>query len=634
MRNVIVGTAGHIDHGKTALVKLLTGIDADRLKEEQERGITIDLGFANLDLDEMTRIGFVDVPGHERFVKNMLAGVGGIDVVMLVVAADESIMPQTREHLEICSLLHVPYGLTAVTKIDTVESELAELVEMEIRDYLKHTFLGGAPIVRVSARTGEGKTALIDALRGVVADVPPKNASGVFRLPVDRCFTMKGFGTVVTGTLVSGTVRRDQEVQMLPSGKLARVRGLQVHSAAVEMAEAGQRTAINLQGVDVRDVHRGMVLTDAGLFEAASVFDCHLELLSSATGPIKRRKRIRFHVGTAEIMGYVSLLGEDAMAPGEDGFAQIRLEEPVLALPGDRFIVRQYSPMVTIGGGEILAVGPRKHRLGDGRVIEALAFFKSANSEDRLMAFIEDAGLGTRTIPDLVTQTGEAAEDVRRHLSSLREKGGVRLLSDAPFTVVSASAFDKAAAAVMAYVLEFHDTHPLLKGVSREELKTRLFRRCPSRVFHAVMEHLSVQEEITVAEDIVHAFGRKVTLEAAEEKIREHLDAEFRRRGLEVASPEEIITGLGINRQAAQKILRLMVQDGTLAKVSEDLMVHRSLVDEIVAALRSRKDSRPTFGVGEFKDLVGVSRKYAIPLLEYLDREGVTRRVGSDRKIL
>ena len=634
MPHIIVGTAGHIDHGKTALVQCLTGIDADRLKEEKERGITIDIGFANLDLDETTQVGFVDVPGHEKFIKNMLAGIGGIDVVMLVVAADESIMPQTREHMDICSLLHVPCGLTVITKVDTVDKEIVDLVELEVREYLEHTFLDGSPVVRMSARTGEGKTELIESLRQVAAEVGPKDTSQIFRLPVDRCFTMKGFGTVVTGTLISGSIRKEDEVQLLPSGSMARIRGLQVHGHVVDAAEAGQRTAINLQGVDVRDVNRGMVLTEPGALRAASMFDCHLDLLSSAAGPITRRRRIRFHVGTAEIMGYVSLLEGDSLEPGGNSMVQIRLEEPVAAFPGDRFIVRQYSPMITIGGGEILEADPKKHRLRDIRITARLGTFKDGTLEDRLMVLIDDAGLGASTLPDLVRKGGIAAVTIREHLDSLAVAGAVRLLSDTPPTVVSGAAFDEVASQVLAFVAEFHKAQPLSRGVSREELRNRLFRRGSNLVFQAVLENLERREKITLAQELVHVFGRVVTLEAEEIKIRESLAAEFRRNGFQVATAEEVIAKLRLNRQEAWKILRLMIQDGTLVKVSDDLVVDRGVIDEVVGKLRALKASNPSLGVGEFKDLIGVSRKYAIPLLEYLDRVRVTRRVGASRKIL
>ena len=634
MPHIIVGTAGHIDHGKTALVKILTGIDTDRLKEEKERGITIDIGFANLDLDETTRIGFVDVPGHERFVKNMLAGIGGIDVVMLVVAADESVMPQTREHLEICSLLRIRHGLTVITKIDTVDEEIAGLVELEIREYLKPTFLGEAPIVRVSAHTGAGKAALIETLREIAREVSPKDASQIFRLPVDRCFTIKGFGTIVTGTLVSGAIRKEDEVALLPSGRIARVRGLQVHGRGTDLAQAGQRTAINLQGVDMGDVHRGMVLAEPEMLQPASVFDCHLELLASASRPITRRKRIRFHIGTAEIMGYVSLLEGDQLEPGQSGFVQIRLEEKTVALPSDRFIVRQYSPMVTIGGGEILETRPKRHRRNDPRVLSRLKTFREGSTEDRVMVLIDEAKLAARTLQELVVPVEIRPDALRRSLDRLAEQSRVRFLSKSPPVVISDAVFQGAASRTLEHVLKFHETNPLATGILKEELRSRFFERSSNLVFQTVLDDLIDRHKITVAHEIVHAFGRQITLNSEETKIKQALAAEFQRQGFQVVSPDEIIRKLRLERGTAQKILQLMIKDGALAKVSDELLVDGKAVRQMIAKLRARKETAPKLGVGDFKNIVGVSRKYAIPLLEYLDRQRVTRRVGNDRVIL
>src|SRR5213592_2425056 len=483
MPHVIVGTAGHIDHGKTALVKALTRIDADRLKEEKERGITIDIGFAHLALDSNTTVGFIDVPGHERFIKNMLAGVGGTDLVMLVIAADESVMPQTREHLDICSLLHIQQGFTVLTKIDKVDPDIADLVEMEVREFLKGSFLEPSPILRVSSYTGQGIPQLIETLREFVGKARPKDASDIFRLPVDRCFTMKGFGTVATGTLIAGKVAKEQEIEILPTERTARVRGIQVHGHAANEALAGQRTALNLQGIEVSQIQRGMVLTTPGLFKPTSMFDCHLELLPSAPNPIEIRKRIRFHVGTAELMGYLSLLGQERLEPGASGFAQIRLEEPAFALPGDRFIIRQYSPMLTIGGGQILDSAPLKHRRNDKNVIETLRVFKEGSIEDQLLTVIEETGLKTVELPEL---------SARRGLPAAR----VRVLAESPYIAVAAKAFDEAAAAAAAAVEKFHETNPLTPGIGREELKARLFGDASNLLFQAVLDKLATDKKI------------------------------------------------------------------------------------------------------------------------------------------
>jgi selenocysteine-specific elongation factor len=633
MPHIIVGTAGHIDHGKTALVKALTGIDADRLKEEKERGITIDIGFANLNVDAQTIIGFIDVPGHERFIKNMLAGVGGIDMVVLVVAADESVMPQTREHLEICSLLRIKQGLTVLTKVDNVDPDLVDLVEVEVREYLKGSFLEGAPILRVSSLTGEGIPQLVDALREAIGKVEPKDVTQIFRLPIDRCFTMKGFGTVVTGTLIAGRVHKEDEVEIFPSQRTTRIRGIQVHGRTSNEALAGQRTALNLQGVEVADIERGMVLTIPGVFKPTSMFDSHLELLPSAPGPIVMRKRVRFHVGTAELMGYVVLLGQERLNPGESALVQIRLEQPTFALPGDRFIIRQYSPMITIGGGQILDAFPEKHQRSDKAVIERLRIFRDRPVEDRFMAIIEEAGLQTVDLSQLVARFGVTPQRTREVLGKLEKDVRIRRMSETPLTVVSALAFKNAADRAASEVQRFHRTNPLVQGMGREELRTG-FGGISATLFQAVLDTLVAEKKIVVAQDVIYEFGRKVTLKADEELIREKLTEKFRSLGLHAPAPDEVIDSLNLNRMTARKIIQLMVKENSLVKISEEMFVDRMAMDKLIADIRKLKSKNPRLGVGEFKDLTGVSRKYAIPLLEYLDRQRVTRRVGDERTIL
>jgi selenocysteine-specific elongation factor len=634
MAHVIVGTAGHIDHGKTALVKALTGIDADRLKEEKERGITIDIGFAHLALDSATTIGFIDVPGHEKFIKNMLAGVGGIDMVMLVIAADESVMPQTREHLDICSLLHIKHGFTVLTKIDKVEPDMADLVEIEVREFLKGTFLEHSPIVRVSSLTREGIPQVIETLREFVGKAGAKDSNDIFRLPVDRCFTMKGFGTVVTGTLIAGRVQKEEEVEILPTGRKARVRGIQVHGHASNEALAGQRTALNLQGVDVADVQRGMVLTAPGLFKPSSMLDCHLELLPSAANPIEMRKRIRFHAGTAELMGYVVLLGRDRLEPGQSAFVQIRLEEPAFVLPGDRFIIRQYSPMLTIGGGDILDAAPEKHRRSDKTVLDRLRIFKEGSADDQLVAVINESGLKTIDLAELSARRGVVPARARERIAALVKAGRVRVLGENPLVVVAAKAFNDAAAAAAAAVQRFHETNPLVPGVGREELKARLFSDASNLLFQSALDKLVADKKIVLAQDLIHAFGRTVTLKADEEKMRDQLAQRFQSLGLQVPSPDELINSLRLDRNTARKIIQLMVKEKALVKISEDMLIHRAAMDKLIADVKALKSKNPKIGVGEFKDLTGVSRKFAIPLLEYLDRQRVTRRVGDERMIL
>jgi selenocysteine-specific elongation factor len=634
MPHVIVGTAGHIDHGKTALVKALTGIDADRLKEEKQRGITIDIGFAHLALDSNTTLGFVDVPGHERFIKNMLAGVGGIDLVMLVIAADESVMPQTREHLDICSLLHIPQGLTVLTKIDKVDSEIADLVEIEVREFLKGTFLEHSPIVRVSSHTGEGIPELIKSLTRLIQNAGPKDADQIFRLPIDRSFTMKGFGTVVTGTLIAGRLQKEDEVEILPVQRVTRVRGIQVHGHTTAEAVAGQRTALNLQGIEVADVQRGMVLTAPRLFSPTSMFDCHLELLRSTPGPIESRKRVRFHIGTAELMAHVVLLGQERLLPGDSAFAQIRLEEPTFALPGDRFIIRQYSPMITIGGGEILDGQPEKHRPSDNSSVARLKIFKNGGVDEAILTLVEDGGLVGIELPKLAARRGISPVRVRERLVVLAKSGRLHILGDNPMTAVSATAFKGAIQAAAAAVKRFHETHPLVQGISREELKMRSSAEASNLVFQAVLDRLVAEKKISVALEVIHEFGRKITLKADEERMRGQLLERFQTLGLQVASADDVIDSLKLDRTTARKIVQLMLKENALVKISEEMVIDRGSLDKLIANVKALKSKNPKLGVSEFKDLTGVSRKYAIPLLEYLDRQRVTRRVGDERTIL
>ena len=634
MPHIIVGTAGHIDHGKTALVKALTGTDTDRLKEEKERGITIDLGFASLQLDDRTTLGFVDVPGHERFIKNMLAGVGGIDVVLLVISAEESVMPQTREHLAICSLLHVQRGLTVLTKIDAVEPGMADLVEIDVQEFLKGSFLENAPILRVSARTGEGIPALIETLRALAETVPPRDARQMLRLPVDRTFTMKGFGPVAAGTLIAGSVKRDDEVELMPGRKPARVRGVQVHGTVVEEARAGQRTALNLQRVDLADIERGMVVTTPGVFSPTSTLDVQFELLDSAPQPLPSRKRIRFHVGTTELIGHLVLLGQDTLEPGARSFARIRLERPAFALPGDRFIVRQYSPMTTIGGGEILDAAPPRRRRSDPSLVTRLRVFRDGKPPDRFLQFVTEAGPAGFERDHLVARLGLIPSAAQEGLEQLVKSGRARVIAGSPFTVAAADVFDRLANEAAETVRAFHKKEPLVKGIGREDLKARVFPDASAAFFRAVLDELVSRRVLVVDQDVVHVHGRAMTLHGADEKLRTQLVDRFRELGLQVPAPDEVAAGAGVDRTSARKIIQLLIKEQALVKVNDSMVVDRAALDKLVADVRARKAVSTKLDIATFKELTGLSRKFAVPLLEYLDGQRITRRVGDERVIL
>ena len=632
MRHVIVGTAGHIDHGKSALVEALTGTNPDRLEEEKRRGITIDLGFAFLELDDV-RFGFVDVPGHERFVKNMLAGVGGIDLVLLVVAADESIKPQTLEHFDICRLLAIPRGLTVLTKCDLVEPDVVDLVRLEVEEFLRGSFLEGAPIVPVSARTGAGLDQLKQELLRVANDVPPKDASRHFRLPIDRAFAIKGFGTVVTGTLVSGALQPEDEVELYPARRRLRVRGVQSGGRAAERAVAGQRTAVNLAGIEVAEIARGMTLAAPGLFEPTSRVDARIMLLPSAR-KLKNRTRAHFHQGTAETVSEIVLLDRAELSPGEFAFAQLRLAEPVLLLPGDRFILRQFSPVITIGGGVVLAnLAPRRKR-NDPSLLRTLAILERGSREEVLAAMAASSSSGL-SLGYILARTGWLENEVREAAAKLAATGKLRVVSAEPFVVAAAEVVAGCVARLREEIEKFHRANPLVEGIAKEDLRGRAARLAGPEVFRAAMEELVTAREIVVAGDLVKRAGREIALQPDEARAKEQIERAFERAGLTVPSVKEVLAGLSVEARRAQKLLQLSLREQVLVKVAEDLIFHCVAIArlrEMLAGYKRQHGER--LPIAAFKELTGVSRKYAIPLLEFLDREHVTRRVGDARVIL
>jgi selenocysteine-specific elongation factor len=633
MKHVIVGTAGHIDHGKSALVQALTGTDPDRWEEEKRRGITIDLGFAQLDMEDL-RLGFVDVPGHERFVRNMLAGAGGIDVVLLVIAADESIKPQTREHFDICRLLGIQRGLTVLSKADLVEPEVRELARLETEEFLAGSFLEGAPIVSVSAKTGEGLDRLREALRQVAAEVPGKDSSHHFRLPVDRAFTMKGFGTVITGTLVAGSVDKDEEVEVFPVRKRLRVRGLQVHGQSTERALAGQRTAVNLAGAGTDRLERGVVLAAPGLFEPTDRADVLLSLLPSAR-PLKHGARVHFHQGTAEMLAEVRLLERDKLEAGGEAYAQLRLAAPTLLLPGDRFIIRQFSPVITIGGGRVLSAQGRRWRRKDAG---AKAYLEALAGGDRpkiLEAMAEQEARGVLTEAQLVARTGWRRPELHEAVTALVNAKKLKQLSNEPLVVASAARMQELSARTVAALEAFHKKEPLLEGIPKEELKERLFRRVDEALFTVVLQELTAAGTVEVAGDKVSRAGRRVTLSGEEEQAKQVIEQAFARAGLKVPATKDVLAKVGVDAKRAQKIVQILLREGALVRVTEGLLFHREALDALPELVKSfKKQKGEKLSVPAFKELTGVTRKYAIPLLEYLDRQRVTRRAGDERVIL
>jgi selenocysteine-specific elongation factor len=638
MKSVIVGTAGHIDHGKTSLVKALTGIDADRLEEEKRRGITIDIGFAHFELPgpdgQRFRLGFVDVPGHERFVRNMLAGVGGIDLVLLVIAADEGIKPQTREHFDICRLLAIRRGITVLTKSDAVDAETLEVVRLEVEDFVRGSFLDAgldagldaaqSPIVAVSSLTGAGLEELKSALAKVASEVATKDSAALARLPIDRVFTMKGFGTVVTGTLVAGTIRKEEELQVFPTGKRVRVRGVQVHGSPADAAIAGQRTALNLAGLSTEELGRGMTLAAADTFRSTTRADALLSLLSSAK-PFKDGARVHFHAYASETIAEVRLYGAKQVKPGDEAYAQLRFAEPMLLLPGDRFIVRQFSPIVTIGGGLVLDASPATRRQ---RAEDALAFLKTmrdGSAKQVLAARVARRGATGLRLDDV---PGEM--NIRRaEAAKLAVKAGLMACDQ---VLVAPAAFAKAKADVLQALKKFQDGNPLVAGMSKEELRDRA--SLGPEVFYSVLGKLAEEKTLAVSGELVHLAGRGVIMKDEEAESKKIIEQAFASAGLKVPSLKEVLAGLKVDKVRAQKIVTLLLRDRLLIKISDELVFHQSALLDLRQKVAALKTTAAKIDVARFKDMTGVSRKHAIPLLEYLDRERVTRRVGDERIIL
>jgi selenocysteine-specific elongation factor len=630
MKNIIIGTAGHIDHGKTSLVKALTGIDADRLKEEKQRGITIDIGFADLVIDDC-RFGFVDVPGHERFVKNMLAGAHGIDLVMLVVAADEAVMPQTREHFDICRLLQVKTGLTVLTKADLVDEELLELAKEEVSEFVSGSFLAGAPIVAVSSKTGQGIEELKKELIKLASKTTSKTLSASPRLPIDRAFTIKGFGSVVTGTLTSGQLQIGDELDILPSGKRTKVRGLQVHNAATDKALAGQRTAVNLQGISLEEVERGQSLVPAGRFQITSMLDVELELLPNLNKPLAQRTRVRLHHDTAEIMARVVLLGGMELVPGQKMFAQLRLEEPTFALPRDRFIIRSYSPQITVGGGVIVDALPNKHRLKDAKAVEWLTKLSLANDLEQTALFLEMAGSKGMTLANLASRTGFTDEVLGKFIMELVKTGRILKLDSQNVYLLAKTGYEELKAKVLTLIKAFHKQEPLQAGINREEVKERI--GFSVETFKIVIDRLIVEKLIASEKDILRLASHQIALSGEEEKTKNLLETKFKEVGFQARTYDEVVKEFKLDANKLRRIYQILVNEQKLVKVAE-FVFHSEAIKEIINRIKKQKDKSTKLDVATFKDLTGLSRKHAIPLLEYFDIQKITRRVGNDREIL
>jgi selenocysteine-specific elongation factor len=638
--DVIVGTAGHIDHGKTALVKALTGVDADRLPEEKQRGITIDLGFAEMQIDDV-RIGFVDVPGHERFVKNMLAGASGIDVVLLVIAADEGVMPQTREHFDICRLLHISSGVIALTKTDLVDDETLELARLDVAELVEESFLENAPVFPVSSRTAAGIAELKSGLAKAATKVSRENNIYEPRLAVDRSFSVKGFGAVVTGTLAAGQIDEGNELELLPVQRDVRVRGLQTHGKQVKIARSGQRTAVNLGGIGHDEIERGMVLAKPGSLAITQVFDADVEVLGDAARSLRSRQRVRVHLGTAEVLARVSVLNEmQSIEPGSRGLVQFRLESPVAAAHGDRFIVRSYSPQRTIAGGVVLDPLAHKHRRREfeGVASTLVDLVRASNGGGNLAeVFVRMSGEKGLNVNDLRARSALRA-DVLSDLIERSVADGRVVNADG--VLITKPIFGRLQTATVEAAEKHHSSDKLSRGLPKELLRERVFKHAGAEVFRAVIGELERAGKIRVEQDVIKVASHEMQLSPAEKIVHDRLSAIYENAGLEAPKLDDALTlataGSSLDQRSARKVFQLFVNSGELVSVTNEYYFSAKALEELTTKLRdhARSSGDPTIDVAKFKDIAGLSRKYAIPLLEYFDRTRVTRRVGDKRQVL
>ncbi len=626
-KNVVLGTAGHIDHGKTALVKALTGTDPDRLKEEKERGITIDIGFANLYYphDDLT-VSIVDVPGHERLIRNMLAGAGGIDIVLLVIAADEGIMPQSREHLAICELLKIKSGIVVITKSDLVDEEWLSLITDDVRDFIKGTFLQDAEIIPVSSKTGYNIDLLKDKIRSVALKVEPKLIDALFRLPIDRVFTLKGFGTIVTGTVLSGTIELDSPVEILPVGTKSKVRGLQTHGKSVEKAYAGQRIGLNLQGVDKDELKRGDLVVVPNKFNLTKVLDARLELLKTAP-VVKNRSLVHFYLGTLETIARVVIYNKDEISAGESCLCQFRLQDPVVALAGDRYIVRRFSPLETIGGGEIIDPIPRKRKKGEP--LDDLILLDKGSLMQKIETKIKMSKFKGLRISEIQGWIRDNLSEIGANLEQLVKKGLIIKHQDHFFHRDIFETFKKR---LISILTKFHETHQFKAGLPKEELKQHFIAE--GRQSESIFCLIPQIKEVIVDKDIIRLRDFKIpdgdSIETLKRQIIDILDKERYQPSLR----HELASKLSIKEKDLTDILKLLAQKGVLIRINDSMYITKNHYDRMIELLKQFFKKKDQMTVAEFRDILNTTRKYALPILEYLDSNKVTLRVGEVRKLM
>ncbi len=631
MKHVIIGTAGHVDHGKTLLVKALTGIDTDRLQEEKKRGITIELGFAHLDWEDGTQAGLVDVPGHEKFIKNMLAGAGGIDLAMLVVAADEGFMPQTVEHLGILSLLGIQEGLVVITKTDTVDPEWVDMIREDVKEQVKGTFLENKPIMAVSAYTGEGIPELREHLKNLVQQTGEKSLRTPFRLPVDRVFSVEGFGTVVTGTLIEGSMSEDEMAELVPSGLTAKIRNLQVHGKDVTTAYAGQRVAVNLAGLKKSDIQRGDAVAKPGTVHVGQMLDVRLQNLKGSQRVILNNSQVHFYLGAAVLLAKVVLLDRDKLEPGDSCYAQVRFTDPIAAKAGDRFVIRFYSPLETIGGGVVLEDAPLRHKRGDKAVLEALKIKESGSGDQKVVQAVAEEGI---TLPDckkLAARLAMAEEELQRELEQLVSRG--KALEILPGRYLASVVLDKQWDSCQKLLSEYHIKNPLHAGMRLAELRQKLFPKTDLSIADGILRELQAEGKIKRVADRYALQAFEVKLTKRQNAIKDKMLKVYRDAGLESPSTDELWPMFQPKeKDEAKQVLESLVSGGQLVMLSPQIVVYKDVYAALLGALKEWFETHETITLAEYRDKMNTSRKYSLAALEYFDRNHMTKKDGDFRK--
>ena len=642
MREIILGTAGHVDHGKTSLIRALTGIETDRLQEEKKRGITIELGFAYIDLACGHRLGIVDVPGHEKFVRNMVAGAAGMDMVAFIVAADEGIMPQTREHFDICKLLGVKDGLIILTKKDMVEEEWLEMVEEEVREFFADSFLAEASILAVSSTTGEGIDAVKEVLDTKVRAIKFQEEFGPFRLAVDRVFSIKGFGTVITGSSLSGRIAVGDELMFYPDAITAKIRGIQVHGKEQDIVEAGHRTAINLQGIEKEQIHRGDLAATPGTMQSSTLLDADFHYLVNNAKKLKNRTQVRLHVGTREILARVVLMEKDTVEPDQDADIQLILQEPVAVWPGDRFVLRSYSPVTTLGGGVILNNAPPKRKRAteqDKQRNQAIfSIYKAENQGENLIAkmllFLEESGVQGITTEQLATRLGLFGKKLKKQLQRPISAKKVLVVESESQRLVAAEVIERLSQFVLNLLEQYHQDNPLKTGLAREEIRSRLRPPIDQKLFQYLMNSLAKQGAVVQEEAEVRLSSHEVRLQVDEQKMQAEIGKMYKEAGLRPPNLKDVLAQFSeFPEKQIRQVIDLLLQGGILVKINEALFFHAQELQQLAERLQDYLSKHEEIDAPGFKELTGLTRKFSIPLLEYFDKIKLTLRIG-DKRIL